>query len=127
MYARQKPLRITTVRVGKTLFTVEVADTALHRMQGLSGRQPLMEREGMLFVFAKPSNQSFWMKGMAFPLDFIWIHQGRVVSITENARPISVTGYRTYSSGSPVELVLEVSAGAVKKFGITVGDAVYYK
>lgn len=118
------PMKIIPLRIGKTSFFVEVADTPLARMKGLSGHKPLASREGMLFIFNAPSKYSFWMKGMLFPLDLVWIHEGAVIGITENTRPMSETGYKVYTSRSPVNWVLEVNAGTIKKFGIQVGDAV---
>lgn len=123
--ARAPETKHASLFVGNTYFFVAVADTPRARMQGLSGHTQLAEREGMLFVFSTPRTQSFWMKGMLFPLDFIWINNGRVVGVTENALPINETGYRVYRSEHPVNWVLEVNAGMIKKFGIKVGDAVY--
>jgi len=113
--------------VGKTIFSVEVADTAIARMKGLSGHAPLGATEGMLFVFPKPSSGSFWMQGMLFPIDFVWINNGKVVGVTENARPMKETGFMLYPPPQPVDRVLEVSAGAVRKFKIRKGDMVSYK
>src|SRR3989344_6075059 len=61
------------VVVGETVFKVEVAKTGIEKTRGLSGRPGLKEREGMLFLYATPQRSSFWMKGMSFSLDFIWI------------------------------------------------------
>ena len=119
------PLKTISLRVGKISFSVEVADTPLARMKGLSGHKPLLAYRGMLFIFNIPSQYSFWMKGMLFPLDFVWIHQGVVVGITEHARPMSETGYRLYAPPAPVTHVLEINAGAARRFGIRIGDAVW--
>ena len=107
-------------------FTVEVADTDTLRVKGLSGRKNLDKNSGMLFVFQKPSFYSFWMKGMNFPLDFIWINDETIVDLTENV-PISKedkTRMSTYTSGVPVDKVLEVKAGTVESLKIVVGDKV---
>lgn len=112
------------VRVGATPFVVEVARTFAERARGLSGHAPLGRNDGMLFVFPSPSAGAFWMDGMLFPLDFIWIAHGRVAGVTENAQPASIAGYTLYYPPVPVDYVLEVNAGTVKRFGIGVGDAV---
>src|SRR5687768_8240241 len=74
------------VRVGDASVRAEVADDEASRRQGLSGRERLGADEGMLFVLPGDS-PSFWMKGMRFPLDIIWIRQGRVVDISADVPP----------------------------------------
>lgn len=119
-----RPLRVRTLTISKTIFTVEVADTFVSRAKGLSGHAPLPAKHGMLFVFKSPSDGAFWMQGMLFPLDFVWIKKGIVVGVTENARPIKEIGYKLYYPPMPVDNVLEVNAGTVKRFGIRMGDKV---
>lgn len=119
--------RAQTVKVGDTDFIAFVADTDLRKAQGLSGHAPLGEREGMIFEFGLPTESPFWMQGMLFPLDFIWISRGEVVGVTENALPMSETGFMLYRPPMFVDRVLEVNAGTVEKFGIMPGDRVRYR
>ncbi len=116
-----------SVMVGNVQFFMEVADTIVLRAKGLSGHTPLGDREGMLFIFDLPTEDSFWMQGMLFPIDFIWVSRGEVVGVTENARPMSETGFMLYRPPMFVDRVIEVAAGTVKKFGVKPGDAVRYK
>src|SRR3989338_662243 len=58
---------------------VELAVTPAQRERGLSGRDRLEPRSGMLFVFEDDGVRGFWMKGMTFPIDIIWIDDERVV------------------------------------------------
>ena len=120
-----RPLAVQTLRVGGASFSVEIADTFVSRGRGLSGHAPLKAKQGMLFVFPSPSGGAFWMQGMTFPIDFVWIRNGMVMGVTENARPMSETGYRLYYPPMPVDRVLEINAGMVKKFGVKIGDKVY--
>lgn len=120
-----RPLAVKTVHVGKTAFMAEIADTFMARGKGLSGHAPLRAKQGMLFIFSSPSAGAFWMQGMTFPLDFVWIRNGLVMGVTENALPMTETGYKLYYPPMPVDRVLEINAGAVKKFGIRIGDKVY--
>lgn len=110
-------------RVGEVEFDLDVANNAISRARGLSGREPLGENEGMLFIFEKPDIYSFWMKGMKFPLDIIWISEGRVVEISENLPPAIFPDLKTYSPTQPVNMVLEVNAGTVRSCGIKLGDS----
>ena len=62
--------------VNEARINVLVADTPQERAVGLSGYPGLPEDAGMLFVFPEPRQPSFWMKGMEFALDLIWIRDG---------------------------------------------------
>ena len=104
--------------------SVEVADTPAERGRGLSGREMLPENSGMLFVFDTPGRYGFWMYGMKFPLDIIWIDEKlRVVYFVENAQPC-VNICETYEPPADALYVLEVNAGFVKKYGMKIGDVV---
>lgn len=112
----KKPfITINGVRVA-----VEVMDTNEKRQQGLSGREQLGESKGMLFVFDQPGIYPFWMKDMKFPLDFVWINEGRVVDIREK---VEITEMNI-KPGQPANKVLEVNSGWVEKHQIKVGDEV---
>lgn len=110
---------------GRSL-TVEIVNTPESRERGLSGRSELTA-DGMLFVFDKPTLIGFWMKDMLFNLDLIWIKDGRVVDITENApKPEVGQDWRSlpmYAPAQPVDLVLEVPAGAVDAWQVQVGSS----
>ena len=113
------------LRVGGHQYSVEIADTIIKQARGLSGRASLAEGSGMLFAFKSASMQSFWMKDMRFPIDFVWINSGKVIGVTENV-PF-VPWYATQSPPSPTDMVFELNAGTVAKDGIRVGDVVELK
>lgn len=108
------------LQVGDAQVIVEVRNTEEGRSQGLSGREKLAENEGMLFVFDQPEIYPFWMKGMKFPLDFIWIKDNAVAEITEDVG-VDRMDIRPKEA---VDKVLEVNSGWVKKQGIKIGDTV---
>lgn len=107
---------------------VEVVNTQAKRGKGLSDRQSLGQDEGMLFVFEKVDKYPFWMKGLKFPLDFIWIRDNKVVDILENVPPPSPgqkdESLPIYLPKEPVDKVLEVNTGTVARLNIKVGDEV---
>ena len=91
---------------------------------GLSGRENLSDGWGTLFIFEKPGRYSFWMYGMLFPLDIIWIDEnGVVVYIVENAQPC-VNVCMTYEPDTDALYVLEVRAGFAEDTGIVEGELV---
>ncbi len=113
------------IEVGGKIFEVEISDTALKRAKGLSGRKILKEDNGMLFVFTKPGKYSFWMAGMNFPLDIIWINGNKIVDISKNVQSLKNIGLPAIVSPSmEINKVLELSAGAVEKFGIKINDEI---
>lgn len=121
----QKQLPEKEVIIHSNTFNVDIADTDMSRMLGLSGRKSLGENEGMLFIFPIPGQYAFWMKGMNFDLDFVWISNGTVIQTMENVpKPTSTLDFATYAPVAPVDQVLEVNAGAVARTGIQAGDSV---
>lgn len=120
----KKEIKIADVKV-----SVEVANSEELRKKGLDGRISLEENEGMLFVFDKKDVfPSFWMKDMKFPIDIIWINDGKVAEIDRNVQPPAVgtnSGQLTlYRPDKPVDYVLEVKSGFSDKNGVKVGDSV---
>jgi len=119
----QKPPSITIKE--KRLF-LEIADTPQQQNQGLAGHQPLSDNQAMLFPYSPPQQVSFWMKGMSFPIDIIYISSDQIVQIYSQV-PVpspSETNLKTYPSNQPVDYVLETAAGWTDKYSIGIGDKV---
>lgn len=110
------------LRVGQAEVKIEIADTVEKRSTGLSGRDSLGEDEGMMFVFDQPGQYGFWMKGMRFALDFVWIRQGRVVEVSESVSAEDQT--QVYQPKEPIDTMLEVNAGWAARHGVKAGDDV---
>ena len=113
------------MRVGDASVTAEVADDEASRTRGLSGRDRLAPDAGMLFVLPGDS-PSFWMKGMRFPIDIVWIRDGRVVDVTAGVPPPAGTNeaLATYSPDRPANRALEVNSGWAERHGVARGDRV---
>ena len=62
------------------------------------------------------------MKGMEFPLDMIWIRDGRVIGYEENVPVVTSGTLPTYAPKELINMVLEVNAGFVGQNSIKVGD-----
>jgi uncharacterized membrane protein (UPF0127 family) len=101
---------------------VWIAATPQRHAQGLMYVKSLAPDEGMLFVFAQPSRQAFWMKNTFIPLDLVFIAaDGRIVSIAARATPRSL---KTIDSREDALGVLEVPGGTAARLGWQVGDFV---
>lgn len=120
---------VSTVTINSATFRVEIARTQKEKEQGLSGRRSLGTDGGMLFLFDKPSYYSFWMRGMKFPLDIIFVLDDKVVGVYENLQPASANDDNPPQYGSDVisDSVLEINAGSAQKNNIKVGDTVVTK
>jgi hypothetical protein len=77
----------------------------------------------MLFLFEKPGTYRFWMKGMRFPIDIVWIRDDEVVGIEHNV-PLPAAIPQTYTPPVPVAVVLELPAGDAARRGIEIGSRV---
>lgn len=122
LYSVDKP----SVVVGKHIFKVEIADELLEHRLGLSGRELLESNHGMLFVFPDKQVRSFWMKNMEFPIDIVWIEDDQVVKIDRDLPPEGAVPAKHYTSGIPVNYVLEINAGAAARYGVAAGDKVIF-
>lgn len=104
-------------------FAVELAVTPQERADGLSGRSGLERDEGMLFIYAGDSTPGFWMMGMLFPLDIVWIDaEGVVVGVAADLPPASGSQLPSYYPPRPIRYVLEINAGLAVELGIGVGS-----
>lgn len=113
------------LRYGGGNLIVEVATTAEQSDRGLGYRDSLFERGGMLFDLHQTTTPVFWMKGMRFALDMVWIGEDKkVIAVTANVPPepgVADAALKRYSPPSPARWVLELNAGAAAMFGIAAG------
>jgi uncharacterized membrane protein (UPF0127 family) len=77
----------------------------------------------MLFVYPDRAPRTYWMKGMRFPIDIVWIDAGRVRGVERNV-PVPHGRLPLYRSGGPADHVLEVPAGWARRHGTKAGDRV---
>jgi hypothetical protein len=128
--AKPESLPKPLVTINDQHLSVELADTPEKQRQGLAGHEPLTDFQGMLFPFDSPRPVTFWMKGMTFPIDMIYLAEGRVVQIYANVpapQPqIPDQDLARYPSKQSVDYVLETRAGWAQDYQISVGDAVTF-
>lgn len=129
-YVLMRPNQIgfINLKIGNKVVILEEAKTSSEQELGLGGRAALESDHGMLFRFSTPSRPSFWMKGMKFPLDFIWIQDDKVVDLSEHiAAPLTTMTESQLPLIKPkvdVDSVIEVNAGFVEYNKIKIGDEV---
>lgn len=109
------------IRINDLTLKAEIAETYSERARGLSGRERISDDQGMLFLFKEPGRYPFWMKGMKFPIDIIWLDKDlKIVEIKKEARPESFPEF--FQPKAPAEYVLEINAGLSDKHNLKEGD-----
>ena len=100
-------------------FSVELADDAAERAQGLMNRERLATSAGMLFAYEPPKHAYFWMKDTLIALDMIFADASGVVTrIHAGAVPLDETAI---DGGAGVAYVLEINGGLAGRLGLDVG------
>lgn len=112
------------VEIGSKRVAVEFAISPEEQALGLGQRDSLAWDHGLYFVYERPAFYTFWMKGMRFPIDIVWIRQGRIVDLHVDV-PFEPGGNGpTLRPREIVDAVLEVPAGYATSSGWRVGDRV---
>jgi len=110
-------------------YSIQLADTPQKRADGLSGVAKISDGEGMLFLFSEPQHLQFWMKGMLFPLDIIWINGDKVVDISDGLQPEpgkDDASLNVYSPITDADKALEVNSGWALRHDVKIGDTITY-
>jgi len=101
--------------------TVEIARTDEERAKGLMFRESLPDGQGMLFIFDRDQQLSFWMKNTLIPLSIAFIaSNGHIVEI-KDMKPRDLT---SVNSSIPVRYALEVPQGWFQRVNVRHGDVV---
>ena len=106
--------------------TVTVAGSDAARSKGLGGRTSLPDGQGLVFVFDSPTQPMFWMKGVSFPIDIIWVNGNTITEVTANVPPapagVPDEQLPKYQPAGPINRAVEVPAGWAAKHNIQPGD-----
>jgi len=113
--------------LGGRVLRVEIADSPKTRSKGLMHRKKLKGIDGMLFVFKKERQLSFWMKNTFINLSIgFFDKKRRLVDIQEmQAVKSEMETPKTYKSQKPARYALEMNQGWFKKHQIQKGMKFY--
>ncbi|MGI0020187.1 MAG: DUF192 domain-containing protein [Nitrososphaera sp.] len=113
----------TVVSIGDVRLLADIAADPNQKSLGLGVRNNMTEAEGMLFPFESEAPHGFWMNGMKFPIDIIWLDAGKkVVHIEPDLKPCpSVLDCPNYTPDRNSMYVLETVAGFSERHNVTVG------
>lgn len=109
-----------TASVGIETYTFRLADSPIERAKGLSGMSiGDLNADGMLFVFPDDATRLFTMRGMEFPLDFIWIRDNKIMHIDYGVDEGTVD-----STPILADMVIEVPAGHAQEMNFQIGHPI---
>jgi len=114
-------LSITRPDSSPVEITVEIARTEQERAQGLMYRKKLPDGQGMIFIFERDEQLSFWMKNTVIPLSIAFIaSDGRITEI-KDMQPLDLN---SVTSSRSVRYALETPQGWFNRAGVKPGDVV---
>lgn len=107
----------------------DIAMTPEQHEKGLSIKDTLKENEGMLFMFQKEGRYNFWMNGMKFPIDILWLDMaGKVVHIESNLQPcVTEKNCPDFAPTKDALYVLEVVAGFAERHNVKIGTDIDFQ
>ena len=104
---------------GSDTVVAEIASTAAERSRGLSNRDSVPPGTGMLFVFDRTEERTFWMKDTFVDLDIAFFDERYVV---REILHLEAESMELRDSSVPVFMALEVPGGWFEEHGIAVGS-----
>ncbi len=120
--AAQPKLPTVLLTIGGKPVTAEVADEDAERERGLMFRKTMGANDGMLFVFARPTQAAFWMRNTTIPLSVAYISLSGVILEIHDLNPLDE---RPISSDfDTIAYALEMPRGWFEKAGVLAGDSI---
>lgn len=113
--------RTTSLKLGGATFELDIADTSAKKERGLGGRPALAADRGMVFPYDQAGRLCFWMKGMRFAIDILWLDSAKkVISVEKSLSPNTYP--QTFCPDQPAQYVVELPAGASDRVSVKIGD-----
>ncbi|HET6863825.1 MAG TPA: DUF192 domain-containing protein [Candidatus Saccharimonadales bacterium] len=110
------------VKINGFTFKAEAPNNQAAFDKGLGGRSCILPDEAMIFPFKSPGQYAFWMKGMKFPIDILWISSNHIIIAEQvNLQPSSYPKKYANPTNLPAQYVLEIKANRTKELKIAPG------
>jgi len=113
--------RIAVIDIKGVSVVAEIADCNRTRRTGLMNRTALGKDTGMLFVFPKSRQRSFWMKETYLPLSIAYLDANGAIVNIEKMMPLDHT---SINSRGPAKYALEMNEGWFESNNVHVGDII---
>ncbi len=107
------------IKVGDQTVQMELAVGMDEMQHGLMGRRDLKTEQGMIFVYDKPQQQSFWMRDTPTPLDVGFFDEAGVLAEVYPMYPFDETPVRSRSLA--LKFALEMNQGWFAAHGVKPG------
>ena len=118
----QTGLPVISVDLAGHIYQAEIATTPEQQEMGLMHRTHMDDDKGMLFIYSKAADMSFWMKNTKIPLDILFFDEaGALVAQHRNVPPCTADPCATYPSGKPARYVLELNGGQARAINLAEG------
>jgi uncharacterized membrane protein (UPF0127 family) len=104
---------------GTVALKVEVARTDEQHARGFMERRSIPDGTGMIFIFGRDQQMSFWMKNTPTALSIAYIDAKFVIREIHDMTPLSLA---PISSATSLRYALEVPQGWFARNGVQVGD-----
>ncbi len=114
------------ILLNNILISVEIVTSMKDLRTGLSYRDEMCEKCGMIFLQGDSDKYSFWMHEMRFPLDIIYIRDNKIVEIFKNVPIYTNESYTVIKPEQDANIVLELNAGFSDKNNIKIGDRIQF-
>ncbi|WKC85557.1 DUF192 domain-containing protein [Borreliella lusitaniae] len=109
--------------INKIKFFVKIASNEFDRAKGYMGTQKVEYGNGMLFIFKKEQNLSFWMENTPLPLEIAYIDSNGIIKEIYDLEPYSRANVNSFYK---TKYALELPRGSFSKFQIKIGDKVHF-
>ncbi len=122
-FVKNDPHPHAQVIINKNIFDAYISDTEKLREKGLSGFSGLENNQAMLFIFPNADIYGFWMKGMLFSIDILWLDDDfKIISLEKNVSPNTFP--KIFFPKKPAKYVIELRAGISDILGAREGEKV---
>ena len=101
------------IKVGERVVQMQIAALPAELQKGLMFRKTMGEDEGMLFVFAVPQPQGFWMRNTTLPLDIGYFDAPGELKEIYPLYPLDEKPVKSRSRG--IQFCLEMNQGWYKR------------
>ena len=108
----------------RVVLKVELARSHAERERGLMNRRSLEAKAGMAFLYPEAHRGGYWMKDTLIPLDIAFADaRGKILRIF-TMQPCRSDPCRIYDPAVAYRSVLEVNAGAFRRWRGRAGDRI---
>jgi uncharacterized membrane protein (UPF0127 family) len=107
-----------TVQIDGKTFELELALTPQARYDGLSGRDHIDKRGGMLFVFPEPTRTHFVMRDCNVPIDLMFLDSDGRILQTHQMPVEPGPPWTRYPSRYPAQFAIELKGGMFDKLDL---------